>query len=117
MSFIVCGVFDGATARISAISNLDEAFRKWNSRYGLFLPTVAFQCDPALFRRVTNILRLPHTSTTTSAAGLLCKAPVDLSAQSAVFKQIGRLGPKAEPLFREWRLAVSAARGSTAWQK
>lgn len=103
---VICVHPNGET-RIAKSTHLDDAFRQWAHRYGIFIPVAAFQCDPAAFCEAAQIPRLPKTATTEWVAEFFHRAPVQLSAQMAVLRHYRRLGPaKTVPLFQEWARAV-----------
>lgn len=110
--FLVVMVFGDSTSRIATTTNLHEAFRLWRRRHGAFLPVIAFQMPLELLPPAVTEPRLPKTVPTQWAADLLHRAPVSQDAQLPVTRHIKWLGPRAVPLFRQWRSAVLAVQHS-----
>jgi hypothetical protein len=96
----VVTVHANGRSRIGTTTELGASIRQWRRRYGVFIPVVATAVD---------FTARAEWVTTTEAARRYRLAPVDQAAQLAVLNQIRTIGPAADQLLTEWRLAVVAA--------
>ena len=110
MTHILCLVRADGSGYVTAVSDADRALGNLRSRWPHdFLPVAAVECPAETFASVTG-MDPPMRAPLRQLALVFANLPFEPACSRAVQLHLQRLGPKAGPLFLEWRRAVQQAK-------